>query len=602
MAWSKTTRISIMLAIDVAFFLVELISGFLVHSLALMADAFHMLNDIISLIIGLWAVTVAQRATTNKFSYGWVRAEILGAAFNAVFLIALCVSIILEALTRFIEPQEVSNPKLILIVGCCGLVSNLVGFVVLGGHGHDHGDHSHDDDHDHGHDHVHKHDNIAAAEEGRATATQALVDERGPVTDVLPEVAIARARAANASPQTVRHIQFDQSENGRKLNHHERGGSRGSIPRGRERRRAGSLKHSRLTSIDDFSIHPASFRQDIIEHSRSNCNEAETDDSSIEENSPDHSGRDESAVDETTPLIPNERGADKASAHKDKRTSRSRSSRRFLRVRRDSGTHLDHHHNRPKSKTRKGHGHGHNHADMGMNAMILHVLGDALGNVGVIATALIIWLTDWPGRFYADPAVSLFITLIILKSAIPLTKATAQVLLQATPDHINLQDIKEDIQALPGVISCHHVHIWQLSDTKVVASLHVQVAFPITDEGGEKYMKLAKQARKCLHAYGIHSATIQPEFCLDDDCNHVDDGSMTLDGQASPRYGGDVCLLECVDDCEGQGCCTNPSQAASKAGSTHRSSHSVTDDHELDHGHEHDGGDGQHSHNHPHEH
>ncbi|KAI0839127.1 cation efflux protein [Hypoxylon sp. FL0890] len=599
MAWSKTTRISIMLAIDVVFFLVELISGFLVHSLALMADAFHMLNDIISLIIGLWAVTVAQRATTNKFSYGWVRAEILGAAFNAVFLIALCVSIILEALTRFIEPQEVSNPKLILIVGCCGLVSNLVGFVVLGGHGHDHGAHSHDDEHDHGHEHVHKHDNIAAAEEGRATATQTLLDESGPVTDVLPEVAIARARAANASPETVRHIQFDQSENGRKLGQRERGGSRGSIPRGRERRRAGSLKHSRLTSIDDFSIHPASFRQDIIEHSRSNRNETETDDSSIEDNSPDSSGQDESAVDETTPLISNERGADKGSAHNDKRTSRSRSSHGFLRVRRDSGTHLDHHHNRPKSKTRKGHGHGHSHADMGMNAMILHVLGDALGNVGVIVTALIIWLTDWPGRYYADPAVSLFITMIILKSAIPLTKATAQVLLQATPDHINLQDIKEDIQALPGVISCHHVHIWQLSDTKVVASLHVQVAFPITDEGGEKYMKLAKQARKCLHAYGIHSATIQPEFCLDDSCNHVDDGSMTLDGQASPRYGGDVCLLECVDDCVGQGCCTNPSQAASKAGSTRRSSHSAGDNHDHDHDHGHDhGGGADHEHHH----
>ena len=70
MAWSKSLRIGIMLAIDVVFFLVELISGYLVGSLALTADAFHMLNDIISLCVGLWAVTVAKRATTNKFSYG----------------------------------------------------------------------------------------------------------------------------------------------------------------------------------------------------------------------------------------------------------------------------------------------------------------------------------------------------------------------------------------------------------------------------------------------------------------------------------------------------------------------------------------------------
>jgi zinc transporter 1 len=70
MAWSKTTRISIMLSIDILFFLLELTVGFVVHSLALMADAFHMLNDIISLLVGLWAVRVARKATTDKFTYG----------------------------------------------------------------------------------------------------------------------------------------------------------------------------------------------------------------------------------------------------------------------------------------------------------------------------------------------------------------------------------------------------------------------------------------------------------------------------------------------------------------------------------------------------
>jgi zinc transporter 1 len=565
-----------MLAIDVVFFLVELISGLVVHSLALTADAFHMLNDIISLIVGLWAVTVAKRATTNRFSYGWVRAEILGAFFNAVFLIALCLTIILEAIARFVEPQEVSNPKLILIVGCFGLASNLVGFVVLGGHGHDHG-HGHDDDH--GHEHVHQHDNIAAAEEGRADPTTALVDEDGPVSDIFPEVAIARAQ------ETARRIQFNPTDSRRKSVT-----NRSSPSKERERRRASSLKRSRFASIDDLSIHPASFRQDIIDHSRSSQGDNETNDSSGEDNATvDTAIRDESVADENTPLIARDNKKDKSATLKGgyihEPVSRSR---------RDSGVHEDHHHTKPKSKSSKGHGHSHDHGDMGMNAMVLHVLGDALGNVGVIATALIIWLTDWPGRHYADPAVSLFITLIILRSAVPLTKATSKVLLQATPDHIDLQDIKDDIQSLPGVISCHHVHIWQLSDTKVVASLHVQIAFPITDEGGEKYMKLAKQARKCLHAYGIHSATIQPEFCLDENCSHRDIGLVTMDGHVSPLQStgrpepGDGCLLSCVDDCVDQGCCEVSSQTASKAGSSRRSSHSTAHTHNLDgHSHEH---------------
>lgn len=192
---------------------------------------------------------------------------------------------------------------------------------------------------------------------------------------------------------------------------------------------------------------------------------------------------------------------------------------------------------------------------MGMNAMILHVIGDALGNIGVIVSALVIWLTNWSGRYYADPAVSLFITLIILRSTIPLTSATAKILLQATPDHIDVKDVKEDIEDIPGVVSCHHMHIWQLSDTQLVSSMHIQVSFPISEANGARYMELAKAARKCLHAYGIHSATIQPEFCLDRAHNHSP--KLGPDGYAGqPPQQVDACLLECVDDCEGKACCT----------------------------------------------
>ncbi|KAI1854181.1 hypothetical protein JX265_000585 [Neoarthrinium moseri] len=559
MALSKSQRISIMVAISTVFFLVELISGLMVKSLALTADAFHMLNDIISLLVGLWAVRISKRQSTDKFSYGWVRAEILGGFFNAVFLIALCVSIIIESITRFFDPPEISNPQLILIVGCCGLASNLVGFVVLGHGGHDHG-HSHDDG-EHGHDHAHDHNEAAIAEEGRASSnTGGMDDESGPATDIFPEVALARANAGGSSPETVRRIQFNSSDGGHKS---ERSASRST--RGRERRRAGSLKHSRLQSIEDHSFHPASFRQNIIDQSRSNAEES--DESSTEG---------DTSVDENSSLLHHGNGVNNNGAIAHGASHRTR---------RGSGVHKEHHHNKPRTSTGSG-GHGHNHADMGMNAMILHVLGDALGNVGVIITALIIWLTDLPGKYYTDPAVSLFITAIILHTALPLTRATAKVLLQATPDNINIREIKEDIQALDGVISCHHVHVWRLSDTKIVASMHVQVSFPSTQEGGEKYMALAKQARKCLHAYGIHSATIQPEFCVDERCNH-DDASLQLDGQSAPICGnGTNCLLDCTDDCEEQGCCSVPGSA--NGDGSRRSSHSAHNhDHDHDHGNDH---------------
>jgi solute carrier family 30 (zinc transporter), member 1 len=325
------------------------------------------------------------------------------------------------------------------------------------------------------------------------------------------------------------------------------------------------MRHSRLTSIDNISIHPASFRQEIIAASRSSIDDL----GGSSESDPDDVAFPNEA-NEVTPLLGHGSSNGHANGH-----SRGRS--RSERPRRDSSVHNEHNHTKPKKPSKKAH--GHSHSDMGMNAMVLHVLGDALGNVGVIVTALIIWLTDLPGKYYADPVVSLFITLIILKSAIPLTLASAKILLQATPDHIEVDKIRQDIQRLPGVVSCHHIHIWQLSDKKVVASMHIQVAFPISEASGEKYMELARQARKCLHGHGIHSATIQPEFCLNRTHSHAQDAAtnMQYDGAAAGAFPSEVsgeCLLDCEDPgCEGERCCEQR-LLPSICGTSSRSSHS----------------------------
>jgi solute carrier family 30 (zinc transporter), member 1 len=63
---------------------------------------------------------------------------------------------------------------------------------------------------------------------------------------------------------------------------------------------------------------------------------------------------------------------------------------------------------------------GHSHGSMNMRALLLHVFGDALGNVGVIATGLVIWLSHWSFKYYFDPVISLVITVIIFSSALPL--------------------------------------------------------------------------------------------------------------------------------------------------------------------------------------
>ena len=416
----------------------------------------------------------------------------------------------------------------------------------MGGHGHSHGEEG-------GHDHEHG-DDLRAAEEGHSHGHEGHPHGKhadGECGEVFPEAVVSKVKS-----RAGRHIRFSGS--GEVVSRESNSSLARSMSKASTRSKHRRRTSGRITNIDDISIHPASFRQDIIAASKPPVDGPESEDSSAEEDTA--VADDEEAPTENSPLLLRPNGKSNGNSPVNHSHNDGEHEHDHTPKKRHDSWHATHNHNKPK-KPSKGGSHGHNHADMGMNAMILHVIGDALGNLGVIVSALVIWLTNWPGRFYADPAVSLFITLIILKTTIPLTKATTKILLQATPDHIDVNDIKEDIQDIPGVISCHHVHIWQLSDTQIVASMHIQVAFPINESSGEKYMELAKQARKCLHAYGIHSATIQPEFCLDQDHDHANGPVMGLDGIVGQQRCGldsDECLLECVDDCQGKGCCSAP--------------------------------------------
>jgi zinc transporter 1 len=128
-----------MLSLTFLFFIVELVVGNITKSVALVADAFHMLSDVISLIIGIIAVRIVKRRSHIN-TYGWVRAEVVGANINTVFLIALCLTIVFDAIKRFIEPEPIEKVDLLLIVGGVGLGINIIGlFLFQGFHGHSHG-------------------------------------------------------------------------------------------------------------------------------------------------------------------------------------------------------------------------------------------------------------------------------------------------------------------------------------------------------------------------------------------------------------------------------------------------------------------------------
>ncbi|OGD54737.1 hypothetical protein A3K80_00895 [Candidatus Bathyarchaeota archaeon RBG_13_38_9] len=115
--------LAIALAITITFFVVELIGGFLTNSLALLTDAWHMLNDVLALTFALIASWVVRRPVSMKKTYGYYRAEILAAFLNGIFLWAIVAFIFYEAFQRIQNPVEVKSFEMLLIA-TVGLIAN----------------------------------------------------------------------------------------------------------------------------------------------------------------------------------------------------------------------------------------------------------------------------------------------------------------------------------------------------------------------------------------------------------------------------------------------------------------------------------------------
>lgn len=404
------------------FFVAEITTGYITHSVALVADSFHMLSDVISLIVGFIAVRMSSRSTPMN-TYGWQRAEVLGALVNSVFLIALCFTIIVEAVQRFIEIEEITDPDLVLIIGGLGLVVNVIGLFLFSSHGMSHG-HSHGGGGGHGHSHG--------------------------------------------------------------------GGGHGHSHNG----------HGKKKKHDEHKKSP------LMTATRSDL-EAVIQNSTPEENSLESSVNiqiDTEQFEESGIHLAMEKGVevvDVEEPHEDKKEEEELSAA----------------------------------AQLNMRGVFLHVLGDALGSVVVIISALIIKYAEGDWRFYIDPALSLAIVFIIISSTIPLFKQSSMILLQSLPGHVNIFDIENRLVGeVKGIENIHEFHVWQLSSDKIVATAHMKFL------NIHEYMEAAKEIKSFLHDEGIHSTTIQPEFSED----MLDSPVDTLSD----------CMLMCQpENCRPKTCC-----------------------------------------------
>jgi cobalt-zinc-cadmium efflux system protein len=122
--------LSLALALTAGYTVVEVVAGVLTGSLALLADAAHMLSDNVSLALALVAVWLARRPATPERTYGFKRAEVLAALANGVTLVVLAIWIFYEAVRRFDDPPDVLGGWM-LVVGVVGIGVNVAGGAIL---------------------------------------------------------------------------------------------------------------------------------------------------------------------------------------------------------------------------------------------------------------------------------------------------------------------------------------------------------------------------------------------------------------------------------------------------------------------------------------
>ncbi|XP_036925343.1 zinc transporter 10 isoform X1 [Sturnira hondurensis] len=366
----KTCRLIFMLVLTVIFFVAELVSGYLGNSIALLSDSFNMLSDLISLCVGLTTSYIARRAPGgSQATYGYGRAEALGALSNTVFLTALCFTIFVEAMLRLVRPERIDDPELVLIVGALGLAVNVVGLIVF--------------------------------------------------QDCTAWLTCLRCRR-HRHPQQVAEVGAE--------------GADGAFPGPQGGARLNSAVTLRVASLGKTTEKGAIVFANVAGDALNTQNEPEE-------------------------------------AMKKEKKSEA----------------------------------------LNIRGMLLHVMGDALGSVVVVITASIFYVLpmreedpcNW--QCYIDPSLTVIMVAIILSSAFPLIKETAVILLQMVPKGVNMEELMSKLSSVPGIHSIHEVHVWELVNGKIIATLHIKCQ---KDRG---YQDVSVKIREIFHHAGIHNVTIQCE-------------------------------------------------------------------------------------------
>ena len=143
--------------------------------------------------------------------------------------------------------------------------------------------------------------------------------------------------------------------------------------------------------------------------------------------------------------------------------------------------------------------------DLNLRSTFIHLMGDVLSTIGAVIAGIIIYFTKWN---WLDPLVSVLIGVLILWSAWGILRQTIRILLESTPENVDMQNMVDDLLNVEGVRGVHDLHVWSINENLRVLSAHVMTDdLPIS--AGTTIQRGVNEI--LLHKYNIQHATLQLE-------------------------------------------------------------------------------------------
>ena len=436
-----------------AFMLLEGWFAIVAGSLAMLGDAAHMLSDAAAFAVSLAALKIARRGPTMRHTYGLARLEVVGALASTLALWAVTAGLVIEAVRRikayFAGDAEPVDGKLMVILGCFGVTTNICMERILGAHSHgigggkcehehDHGGH-HDEEAGHGGHGDHGHGGHHNPLHGDALGAHRGGDHKAHGHE-------AHGHAAEAHGHDAGHDGCCGGDHG----------SNGDHASGHDHEAHGHKPHGHAEKAHDHDA-PAHKPHASEEHGHDagHAHSAHA----HEEAKDDHGGHDHAK----TPLG---------------------SKRGYSAIATDHGP--------PKTAKRS----------LNIDAAYLHVLGDLLQNLGVILAGAVIWAK--PTWQVADPLVTLFFAGIVVKTTFGFVGQTVNILLEGAPANVDVTGLRTALRDVDGVGDVHDIHVWELTADKPVMSCHV-----LLKEGALLDEVLMRCQDVCADGFEIDHATIQ---------------------------------------------------------------------------------------------